>query len=234
MTKIRSEVTSMKEFRGAEAVRYARETGIYFDIDEDYLADAEEGIRGRHTSMVDVDELIEEQMGRPYDPAEILPGNEVFDFLINRYGDGWIYVALEGNNPEAEERVTLRLFRRLLEEKEPASASDVSELLRKYARLRLGDTGFPRDADLNLLFHAALRLSDKGLLLAVDDPDPLPQGQTSSYGCRRFVVPPDMEVSLAGVLCERCRRERLTPPLSLHRECARRLRKALAEAAARV
>jgi len=220
----------MKEFRGAEALRYAREMSIDFDIDEDFLTEAEEALSGRRTSMADVDELIEEQTGSSYDPAEILPGTGVFDFLINRYGDGWIYIAVEGNDPEEEERRTLRLFRRLLEGPDPTSICDVKYLLKRFGRVRLGDTGFPREADLNLLFHAALRLVEKGLLASIPDSDSLAEGGTPSYGGRRFFVPANLEVSFLNVLCENCRRERDASSMRLHLECARRLKKGLAKA----
>jgi hypothetical protein len=222
----------MKEIRGVEAVRYSRELNIFFDIDEDFLTKAEGKLRGSRTSMADVDELIEEQTGRSFDPAEIVPGKEAFDFLINRYGDGWIYIAQEGKDPEAVERIALRLFRRRLDEQEYGSACDVKELLGRYGRTRFGDTGFPREADLNLLFHAALRLVEKGILESVTDDDPLPDGQSPSYGRRRFVVTPDVEVSLVNVLCERCLGARSTDSMRLHRVCAQRLKKALTKATA--
>lgn len=224
---IRGEVRPMKEIRGAAAVRYAREANIFFDIDEEFLAEAEEGIRERRTSMADIDELIEEQTGLPYDPAEIVLGKPIFDFLINRYGDGWIYVAQEGKDPEAEERVALRMFRRLLGEEEPVSLIDVKGLYGRYSRTRFGDTGFPRDADLNLLFHAALRLAAKGALECVADEGPLPTEEGASYGGRRFGLPPNVEVSLENVLCDRCRREAGNASVSLHVECARRLGRVL-------
>jgi hypothetical protein len=217
----------MKEIRGAAAVRYARELNIFFDIDEEFLAGAEEGIRERQTSMADVDELIEEQTGLAYDPAEIVPGKPIFDFLINRYGDGWIYVAQEGKNPEAEEQVALRMFRRLLGEEEPISLIDVKALYGRYSRTRFGDTGFPRDADLNLLFHATLRLAGKGVLVCVEDEESLPAAEAASYGRRRFGLFPDVEVSLANVACDRCRRELGESSSRLHGECVRRLRRAL-------
>jgi len=223
----------MKEIRGAAAVRYARELSVFFDIDEELLARAEGEIRERRTSMADVDTLIEEQIGLSYDPAEILPGKPIFDFLINRYGDGWIYVAQEGKDPEAEERVALRMFRRLLGEKEPVSLIDVKGLYGRYSRTRFGDTGFPRDADLNLLFHAALRLAGKGVLECVEDEEPLPAAETASYGRRRFGLPPDAEVSLVNVLCDRCRRESVNASMRLHVECARRLRRVLGKTTAR-
>lgn len=221
----------MKEIRGAAAVRYARELNIFFDIDEDFLAKAEEEMREKRTSILDVDRLIQEQTGLSYDPAEIVPGKLVFDFLINRYGDGWIYVAQEGKDPEAEEKLALRLFRRLLDEPEPVFLADARELYaRRYNQTRFSDpkfTGVPPHADLNLLFHATLRLAGKGMLEAVEDEEPVPAGEKASYGRRRFGILPDIEVSMVNVLCERCRRECGQTSLSLHHECARRLKQVL-------
>jgi hypothetical protein len=217
----------MKETRGAAAVRYARELNIFFNIDVEFLAQAEEEMREERTSVAYVYGLIREQTGLPYDPAEIVPGKPIFDFLINRYGDGWIYVALEGRSPEAEERVALRMFRRLLEEPEPVFLIDAKGLYGRYSRTRFGDTGFPRNADLNLLFHAALRLAEKGVLEYVEDERPLTATETDSYGGRRFGLPPDVEVSLVSVLCDRCRRELGKPSVRLHGECARRLKRVL-------
>lgn len=220
------EVIPMNEIRGAEAVRYAREWNIFFNIDVEFLAEAEEEMREERTSVADVYGLIKERTGIPYDPVEIVPGKPIFDFLINRYGDGWIYVAREGKNPEAEEGVALRMFRRLLGE-EPVSLIDVKGLYGRYSRTRFGNTGFPRHADLNLLFHAAFRLAGKGRLECVEDEKPLPTTEAVSYGGRRFGLPPDVEVSLANVVCDRCRGELGESTVRLHAECARRLRRAL-------
>lgn len=224
----------MKEIRGAAAIRYAEEFNIHFDIDEDFLAGAEEEMSGRPTSVVDVYELIEERTGQTYDPAEIVPGKPIFDFLINRYGDAWIYIAFEGKDPKAEEKVALRMFRRLLGERQPVYLIDVRQLLWRYSRTRLGDTGFPRDADFNLLFHAALRLVEKGVLECTNDEESLRAAGKASYGRRRFGLTPDVEVSLADVLCDRCRRERGEVSMSLHTECARKLKLVLGKATSRV
>jgi hypothetical protein len=228
----------MKEIRGAAAVTYARVFNIFFDIDMDFLAEAEEEMGGRQTSYVDLYELIEERTGISYRPAEIIPGNIVFDFLINRYGDGWIFVAQEGKDPDKEEMLALRMFRRLLDEPKPVFLADAKELYqRRYYRARFGNTkftGFPQYADLNLLFHAALRLAGKGMLEVVEDEDPLQAGETASYGRRRFGILPDVEVSIVNVLCDRCRRECGQTSLSLHHECARRLSQVLRKAASSV
>lgn len=237
MTKIRCEVIPMKEIRGAAAVQYARQLSIYFDIDLRFLADTEEEMTGRRTSIVDIYVLIKERTGLPYNPAEIVPGKEIFDFLINRYGDRWIYVAQEGKDPEAEEKQALRLFHRRLEERKPAGLIDVKHLHRRYSRPRFDDpnfTGFPHDARLNLLFHAALRLVEKGMLASVEDEEPLPTGVTASYGRRRFGALPDVEASMVNALCERCLKECGQTSMSLHRECARRLRQVLRKALSHV
>jgi hypothetical protein len=222
----------MKEVRGAAAVRYAREWNIYFNIDVEFLAEAEEEMREEPTPVAYVYGLIREQTGLRYDPVEIVPGKPIFDFLINRYGDGWIYVAREGKNPEAEEGVALRMFRRLLGE-EPVFLIDAKGLYGRYSRTRFGDTGFPRGADLNLLFHAALRLAGKGVLECVEDEKPLSATETASYGGRRFGLPADVEVSLVNVLCDRCRRRFGKASLVLHTECASRLRRALGKVTSR-
>lgn len=220
------EVTPVKEIRGAAAVRYARELNIFFDIDDAFLTEAEEGMTESPTSMADIYRLVEEQTGCDWDPAEIVPARPIFDFLINRYGDGWIYVAQEGKDPEAEERVALRMFRRLLK-KEPIYLIDAKGLYVRYSRTRFGDTGFPRDADLNLLYHAALRLAGKGVLEYVEDEGPPPAAETAGYGRRLFGLPPDVQVSLVDAVCDRCQLELVKPSARLHGECVRRLRRGL-------
>lgn len=215
----------MKQIRGKAAVAYAEENGIDFDIDEEFIARSEGAILGGPASLADVDRLFEERLGAPYDPGDILPGEKAFDFMVARYGDGWIYVPVEGADPEGEERAALGLFRRPLKEKTPRPGGDTMGLFLKY-KPRLRRTDFPRAADLNLLFHAALRLSAKGLLLSLEDT--VVGGGVESYGNRRFFVPPDAEVALEGVLCAGCLEGRGRPTLSLHVECARRLRKAVA------
>lgn len=220
----------MKEIRGAEAVRYAVEMGIDFDIDEDYLAEQESLISRRRAAPAYIYRLVEKKLGVEYDPADVIPGSEVLDFLNNRYGDAWAYIALEGEDPEAEEKTTLRLFHRLLEGPKPAATADVRELFRRFGRPRLGRTGFPDEADLNLIFHAALRLVGKGALESIEDAGPLRRGRHSSYGRRRFILPPDTRVLLVGMLCEECRSRRSMTFFNLHRECARRLRRGLGQA----
>jgi hypothetical protein len=223
----------VKEIRGAKAVRYAGEMNIDFDIDESYLTMKESQISGKHFAPVNVYLLLDEKLGREFDPAEVVPGSEVFEFLVNRYGENWAYVALEGSSPEVEERVTLRQFRRLLEGQVPAAWADVRELFRRYWPLRLGQTGFHRDAHLNLVFHAALRLTRKGALVSREETDPPREGQQASYGRRRFMIPADVEVPLTGVLCEQCRGKHGKTILSLHPECAARLRRSLKRAGGR-
>ncbi len=221
----------MKDIRGAEAIRYAKEMRIHFNIDGDYLADRESLLRGSRASPVDVFRLIDEKLGYQFEVSEVVPGNKAFDLLVERYGDAWAYVALEGENPEHEEKVTLRLFHRLLEGPNPTAAADVVKLFKRFGRPRLGRTGFPGLAEFNLVFHAALRLVEKGEPESVEDPGPATHaGGTASYGRRRFILPPDLKVLLVGVLCEECRSGRNLTFFNLHSECARRLRKALLQA----
>jgi hypothetical protein len=214
----------MKEIRGAKAMRYADENGIDFNVDEGFLTSAEGALLGRRARRADLDELLERKLGCPFDRAELLPGRASFDFLISRHGDGWVYVAVEGANPDEEERVALWLCRRRLKEEKPAPGGDIMDLFYRY-RPRLTATGFPADAGLNLVFHAALRLVAKGSLVEERDP---PGGEVMSYGNRLFFAPPGVEVRLAGVICERCRAGMGPAVMRLHPECARRLRRALA------
>lgn len=218
----------MKEIRGAGAVKYARENGIDFDIDEAFLERAEGEILGRPATMADVNALFEERLGSPYDPADVTPGEESFDFMVARYGDDWIYVAVEGKDPAGEEGAALRLFRRPLKEKDPRPGGDILSLYTRYSP-RLKGTGLPAAADLNLLFHAALRLAGRGELVAEVEPA---EGEGESYGNRRFLVPTDAEVSLQDALCELCLGGRGETSIRLHVECARRLRKVVAEVTA--
>jgi hypothetical protein len=216
----------MKEIRGIEAVRYAEEQGIFFDADEDYMLRAESAILGRPATLNDIDNLFAEKLGTGYDPTDLFPGGENFKLLIERYGDSWVCVPLEGDHPEEEERVVLRMFRGFLKEEEPFCGGDLLDLAAEY-RPRLRNTGFPSWANSNLLFHAALRLVEKGELETVMDRKPLPKGAVQSYGNRLFFVPPDVEVSISGLLCDRCSDELGYSSLSLHRECAARLKAAL-------
>jgi hypothetical protein len=218
----------MKEIRGMEAVRYARKQGIFFDADEDYMLRAESGTLGRHATLKDVDNLFAEKLSSCYDPTNLFPDGENFELLVKRYGDQWMYVPLEGNNPEEEERVVFHMFRGFLREDEPFCGGDILNLGSKY-NPRLGDTGFPKDANPNLLFHTALRLVEKGKLEAVMDMKPLPRGVTKSYGNRLFFVPADVEISTTGILCDRCSGEGRSFS-SLHCECAARLIAVLAKA----
>lgn len=69
---------------------------------------------------------------------------------------------------------------------------------------------------------------ERGLLEDVMDPKPLPTTAAMSYGNRRFYVPPDVDIELSAVLCDSCSEEFENSSAGLHRECAIRLRKALA------
>ncbi|HEX8746139.1 MAG TPA: hypothetical protein VF717_03010 [Pyrinomonadaceae bacterium] len=219
----------MKEIRGMEAVRYAEEQGIFFDADEDYMLRAESALLGSPATLNDIDNLFAERLGTGYDPTDLFPDGENFELLVERYGDRWIYVPLGGNHPEEEERVVMRLFRGFLKEEEPFCGGDILDLAATY-NPRLRNTGFPKGANSNLIFHAALRLVEKGELEAVWDRRPLPKAATRSYGNRRFYVEADMEISLSGVLCDSCSGEFVGSSASLHLECLRWLRKALAKA----
>lgn len=212
----------MKEIRGMDAVRYAEKEGLLFNRDEDYLIKAEGGILGRPAFLSDVEAIFAEKLGHSYAQR---PGGGL-NLLVERYGDGWIYIPIEGLNPREEEDVALSLFRQSLRNKAPISWVDIREMVTQY-KPQLGVTGFPPDADLNLLFHAALRLTKQEKLESLKDKVPRPEGESSSYGRRRFVIPPDAEIYLGTLLCGRCRDEYDNAYLILHYECAGRLRKAL-------
>jgi hypothetical protein len=219
----------LKDIRGAEALNYAETNGLDFSIDEGFLIRAESRLRGEPASMNKIESLIEEEVGQPYDPTNILPGSRSFEFLLGRYGDGWIYVALEGNHPDEEEATVLRLFRRLLNTKEPSNGGDILDLATQNPP-RLRDTGFPRDADVDLLFHAARRLVDLGILESIPDPTPLPSDAEPNYGNTYFLLPSDFQIPLSGLLCNHCVARLDATSLALHRECARRLKAALTKA----
>lgn len=221
----------MEEIRGNEALRYARREGILFNVDEAYILRAEGKLRGKEATAHDLQEVFYEKLGHDYDRTDLLPGSGSFNLLVERYGDGWIYVPIKGNGPDAEEREALRLFRRPLRRKDPHCGGDLLDLATQYVP-RLRGTGFPTEADLNLLFHAALRLVERGELEAVMDKSPLPEGAVQSYGNRRFFVPPDRQVSLSGALCGACLEELQSSSPSLHQECAGRLRTILGKVTA--
>lgn len=178
----------MKEIRGQEALCYAEEQGIFFSADEDYMVRAESALLGRPATLDDIDALFEEQLGIYYDPTDLFPREDSFNLLVERYGYGWICVALEGNHPEAEESALMAMFRSLLKEKEPFCGGDILDLAASYGPA-LKETGFPGWATTNLLFHAALRLVAKGQLEAVMDDGPFSDSSVESYGNRRFFVP---------------------------------------------
>jgi hypothetical protein len=222
----------MKEIRGMDAIWYAEREGLLFNRDENYLIKAESKILGRPASLGDVEDIIDEKLGRGYGSTPHTPGGEVFNLLIERYGNDWIYIPVEGLNPKEEEDVTLRLFRQSLRKKVPSSWADIRDIATRY-KPQLGNTGFPPDADPNLLFHAALRLTEQEKLECIVDEVPMPEGESSSYGRRRFIIPPDAEVYLGTLLCSRCRDEYDNAYLILHYECAGRLRKALTKVLSR-
>jgi len=217
-----------RELRGAEALHYSVKEGILFDIDEGFLLEAAGSVLGRIATKEDFHQLFREKLGRRYDPTYISPGGESFNLLVERYGDGWICVPLEGNHPEEEEQIVLDMLRRQLDEEEPACGGDILSLVCEYAP-EIRDSGFPSWATTNLLYHAALRLVEHGQLLAEMDTIPRKEDVGESYGRRQFFLAPDGEISLSGVLCPTCRDEIRRSNPGLHRECAGRLRRALAK-----
>lgn len=219
----------MKEIRGAKAVQYAKNNGLTFSIDEDFLAQTESELRGQPASMDDVENLFEEELGEPYDPTDVFDGTESYKFLLDRYGDGWIYVPLEGNHPLQEERAVLRLYYPGLKAENPYSGGDILDLATENPP-RLRNTGFPKDADIDLLFHAALRLVRKGALRSIRDPTPASLHGERNYGDTYFFIPTDLQISLSHVLCNHCAADFSYPSLTLHDECARRLKATLTKA----
>jgi len=218
-----------KEIRGIQAVEYARTRGLGFLIDEPFLTRAETTIQHRPASIDDIDILLEQQTGEEYDPTKVQEGTSTYDFFLNRYGDGWIYVPLESNHPLEDERAVLSLFHNLLTTDNPRSGGDILEIASGNPP-QLQDTGFPAVADAALLFHAALRLVDKRLLEAVPDPKPLPKNAFRNYGNTYFILPTELSISLPGLLCERCLGHRISTSLKLHHMCARKLNDALSNA----
>lgn len=217
----------MKDIRGAAAIRYAREAGLNFSIDEDLLAKAEGKLQEKEGSMEDVEAIFEEQFDEPYDPTKVFEGIKIFNVLIDRYGYEWIYVPIEGNHPLEEEAAVLRLYERKLEGKSPQGGGDILELATENPP-RLKNTGFPKNADLNLLFHAARRLVEKGILKSIPDRIPRHKNVERNYGNTYFFIPPNLDVSLIGVLCNHCRLQ-TGSSLTLHHQCARRLKATLTQ-----
>ncbi len=218
-----------KEIRGIQAVEYARTRGLGFLIDELFLTRAESTIQHRAASIDDIDILIEQQTGKEYDPTTVQEGSSTYDFFLNRYGDGWIYVPLEGNHPLEEERAVLQLFQNMLAQKDPRSGGDILEIASENPP-QLQDTGFPKVAEVYLLFHAALRLVNKGLLAAVPDPKPLPKTVSRNYGNTYFLLPTELSISLPQLLCDQCLGPVSSTSLKLHHMCAQKLRDALSNA----
>jgi hypothetical protein len=222
----------MKEIRGMDAVRYAEKECLLFNVDESYLIKAEGELLGRPASLSDVEAIFNEKLGRSYSSTLQLSSSVGLNLLIDRYGAGWIYIPAAGFNPKEEEDVVLDLFRQPLRNKVPSSWVDIRDLVTRY-KPQLGNTGFPPDATLNLLFHAALRLTEQEKLESLIDKFPPPEGESSNYGRRRFIIPPDAEISLGTLLCDRCRDEYDSAYMILHYECAGRLRKALTKVLSR-
>jgi hypothetical protein len=220
----------MKQIRGIAALEYATKNGLEFLVDEAALRDAESRIQAKPVTLLDIDSLLQTELGESYDPTKVIEGSRSFDFLLQRYGDEWIYMPLEGNHPDEEESAVLRLYRQRLSSDSPSSGGDVVDLATENPPT-LSDTGFPPDADVDLLFHAAKRLVSKGLLRSVSHAASLSDDIEPNYGNTYFFVPSDVEISLLGVLCEECHAQRDPSRLDLHTECANRLRNALARGA---
>jgi hypothetical protein len=216
----------LKEIRGAEALKYAETNGLDFSIDEGFLIRAESSLRGEPVSMNEIEAPFEEELGESYDPTNVFQGSKSFEFLLNRYGSGWIYVAVESKHPLEEEAAVLRLFRDLLKAESPSNGGDILDLATQNPP-RLRETGFPRDADVDLLFHAALRLTKKGVLESIPDPKPRHKNAEPNYGNTYFMLPTDFQISLSGLLCNHCVARVNGTSLTLHRECARRLKAAV-------
>lgn len=215
----------MKEIRGQEAVRYAEEHGLFFSVDEYYMLRAESALLGRPARLNDIDDLFEERLGTCYDSTDLFPGEAGFNLLVERYGYGWICVAVEGKHPEEEESALLGIYRSLLKEKEPSCGGDVLDLVTQYG-VNLRDTGFPGWATTNLLFHAALRLVIKGRLEFVMDREVPSENSERSYGNRLFFVPQDRDIKLSEVFCESCLDRIGYSSMSLHNESVERLKSA--------
>lgn len=217
---------ALKELRGLEAAKYAEHNGVRFLIDESLLLRRESEIQGRPMTVDEIDCLIQEEIGHDYDPAEVVEGSPCYDFLLNRYGDQWIYMPLEGNHPQDEEDAVLRLFNALLDRENPISGGDAIEIAAQDPPM-LQDTGFPEDANPDLVFHAARRLAEKGVLEAVTAASGKAQ---TAYGDTYFFLRTEIDLQLSGVLCDRCRKALSSRPSKLHRKCAERLSAALVKA----
>jgi hypothetical protein len=129
---------------------------------------------------------------------------------------------LEGNHPDEEEDAVLRIYRQRLSSDSPSSGGDIADLATENPPT-LSDTGFPPDADIDLLFHAAVRLVNKGVLQSSNKSE-------SNYGNTYFTLSPQVEISLNGLLCDRCQKHSSLSKLVLHTECANKLRDALTKA----
>lgn len=98
----------MKEIRGKEAVKYALMHGLFINIDQTVLVQAESRLRLRPVSMPEVEDQIGEALDEAFEPRNLVEGNERFDLIAGRYGEGWIYLPLEGNHPLIEEDILFR------------------------------------------------------------------------------------------------------------------------------
>lgn len=155
----------MKEIRGKEAVKYAAAKGLFVNIDEAFLVEAESRLRGHPVSMAEVEDQLGEALDEAFEPSKLVKGNERFELIAGRYGEDWIYLPLEGNHPLIEEDILIQIFKR----RTPTfGGGDILDVVTNDFPALEG-TGFPKSATVNLMFHAALRLVNKNQLVAIDD-----------------------------------------------------------------
>jgi len=157
----------VQEIRGQEAVAYAVSKGLFVNIDETFLIQAESSLRGYSVSMAEVEDFLDDALDEAFDPTKLVKGSKPFDVMVGRYGQGWIYVALEGNHPLREEDLLLQIFEQRISSFGLAGGDILDVVTGEFPNLE--DSGFPKSANLNLMFHAALRLAEKERLIAVTD-----------------------------------------------------------------
>jgi Transposase IS66 family len=76
----------LKEIRGIDAVRYAEEEGILFNVDQPYPLNAESKLKGQAPTIHDIQDTFYEKLGHDYDPIDLHSGGESFNLLIERDG----------------------------------------------------------------------------------------------------------------------------------------------------
>jgi hypothetical protein len=143
--------------------------------------------------------------------------------LIDALGDEVIYISVESDDPEGDERLVLQLFQMQMEETGYSGSGTDMEFLLEFAK-KLGRTY--EEYDENVMFFAAMRLTEKGLLVKEE-------GRTDYMGNVGFFLPRSVKVEVDAALCESCREwfgDNFTRTGKLHDFCAKRLRRALTEA----